>query len=251
MQESWNVARIAWALSDQVRLSVMQVLMRGQATVSELVSATGASQSNVSNHLRVLREHGLVRSERRGRQSIYEIPGASVAQLVESLTAVAGGPEAPIFGPDPMAEARTCYDHLAGRLGVGLYGALVEADALVPTGEVRGDLRLGPDAQRVFGAICVDPAKVAREAGRRRFAFACPDWTERLPHVGGALGAAVCERFFGEGWARRREGTRAIALTSGGRHAVKERFGLRIEEMAIPRRTAKHSGEDSSEGDDS
>jgi hypothetical protein len=229
----------------------MQVLMRGQATVSELVSATGASQSDVSNHLRVLREHGLVRSERRGRQSIYEIPDASVAQLVESLTAVAGGPEAPIFGPDPMPDARTCYDHLAGRRGVGLYGTLVEADALLPTGEVRGDLRLGPDAQRVFGAIGVDPAKAAREAGQRRFAFACPDWTERFPHVGGALGAAVCERFFGEDWVRRGEGTRTIALTSGERRAIEERFGLRIEETAIPRRTAKRSGEDSSEGDDS
>ena len=247
MQDLGNVARIAWALSDPVRISVMQVLMGGPATVSELISVTGASQSNVSNHLKVLREQGLVRGERRGRQSIYEIPDTSVAQLVESLTAVAGGPEAPVFGTDPMAEARTCYDHLAGRLGVGLYGALVDADALVPTAEVRGDLRLGPDAPRVFGDIGVDPAKTAREAGRRRFAFACPDWTERLPHVGGALGAAVCEQFFGEGWVRRGEGTRAIALTSGGRRVLRERFGLEIGETA----SSSHAGVDSGEGDDS
>ena len=194
--------------------------------MSELVSAAGASQSNVSNHLKVLREQGLVRGERRGRQMIYEIKDASVAQLVESLTAVAGGPEAPVFATDPMTEARTCYDHLAGRLGVGLYGALVDAGTIVPTGEVRGDLRLGPNAQRVFGTIGVDPAKTAEEAGRRRFAFACPDWTERLPHVGGALGAAVCWRFFEEDWVHREEGTRAITITSGGRRAVRERLGL-------------------------
>lgn len=241
------MARIAWALSDPVRLSVMQVLMGGVATVSELVSATGATQSNVSNHLKVLREQGLVRSERRGRQSIYEIPDASVAQLVESLTAVAGGPEAPIFGTDPMAEARTCYDHLAGRLGVGLYGALVDADALVPTSGVRGDVRLGPDAPRVFRTIGVDTARTVEEAGRRRFAFACPDWTERLPHLGGALGAAVCERFFEESWVRRREGTRVIEFTGAGRVVVLQRLGLRIGEAD----DSGGAGEQSSEGGDS
>jgi hypothetical protein len=129
-----------------------------------------------------------------------------------------------------MAEARTCYDHLAGRLGVGIYGALVDSGALVPTAEVRGDLRLGSEAARVFGAIGVDPAKTVEKAGRRRFAFACPDWTERMPHVGGALGAAICERFFEEGWVRRGEGTRAIALTGSGRGAVRNRFGLEIGE---------------------
>jgi DNA-binding transcriptional ArsR family regulator len=243
LKDPATVARIAWALSDPVRLSVMQFLMGGPATVSELVSATGASQPNASNHLKVLREQGLVGSERRGRQVIYEIPDASVAQLVESLTAVAGGPEAPVFGTDPMAEARTCYDHLAGRLGVGIYGSLVDSGALVPTAEVRGDLRLGPEAARVFGAIGVDPAKTAGEAGRRRFAFACPDWTERMPHVGGALGAAVCERFFEEGWVSRGDGTRALALTGGGRSAVRERFGLQIGETTGFGRAGEGSGE--------
>ena len=230
MTDNSNLARIAWALSDPVRLSVLQILMEGPAAVAELVSATGASQPNVSNHLKVLRERGLVRSERVGRQSIYEIADASVAQLVESLTVVAGGPQDPLFGTGPMAEARTCYDHLAGKLGVGLYGALVEADALTPTGAVRGDVRLGPAAQRVFGAIGVDVEKASAEAARRRFAFACPDWTERTPHLGGALGAAVCGRFFGQGWVRREEGNRAVAITRKGKRAVRERLGLEVGE---------------------
>lgn len=242
-----NVARIAWALSDPVRLSVMQVLMGGPAAVAELVSATGASQPNVSNHLRVLKEQGLVRSERHGRQTIYEIPDASVAQLVESLTTVAGGPESLVFRSDPMAEARTCYDHLAGRLGVGLYGALVDADALVPTGEIRGDVRLGPAAPRVFGALRIEP-EVAAGTRRRRFAFACPDWTERLPHLGGALGAVLRERFFEEGWVRRREGTRAVALTSKGRRAIREHLGFEIGKTTGSGRASKHPSEDPSEG---
>src|ERR687898_364318 len=158
----------------------MQILMGGPAAVAELVSATGASQPNVSNHLRVLREQGLVRSERRGRQAIYEIPNASVAQLVESLTAVAGGPTAPVF----------------------------------------------------------EPGAVAEKSGRRRFAFACPDWTERLPHLGGALGAAVCERFFEKGMVRRIEGTRAVALTGKGEHTLQEHLGLRISRVIGPDRPA-------------
>lgn len=230
MPDNSNLARIAWALSEPVRLSVLQVLMGGPAVVAELVSATGASQPNVSNHLKVLRERGLVRSGRVGRQTVYEIADASVAQLVESLTAVAGGPEAPVFRSGPMAEARTCYDHLAGRLGVGLYGALVDSGALVPTGEVHGDVRLGPAAPEVFGAIDVDLEKTSAEAGRRRFAFACPDWTERTPHLGGALGAAVCGRFFGRGWVRREEGTRAVTVTRKGRRAVRESLGLEVGE---------------------
>ena len=234
MQDSGNVARIAWALSDPVRLSVMQVLMGGTAAVSELVAATGASQPNVSNHLKVLREHGLVRSERVGRQAVYEIQDASVAQLVESLTAVAGGPEAPVFEMSPMAEARTCYDHLAGRLGVGIYGALIDGDAIVPTGEIRGDVRLGPAAGEVLGRLGVDPTKTAEEAGRRRFAFACPDWTERMPHLGGALGSTVCGRFFEEGWVQRLEGSRALELTDEGERAVRERLGSRSLQVGRP-----------------
>ena len=225
------MARIAWALSDPVRLSVMQVLMGGPAVVAELVSATGASQSNVSNHLRVLRERGLVKSERRGRQAVYEIPDVSVARLVESLGAVAGGTVAPVLRSDPMAEARTCYDHLAGRLGVGIFGALVDADALAPAGDIRGDVTLGPAAGEVFGRMGVKVARTAEEAGRRRFAFACPDWTERMPHLGGALGAAVCGRFFANGWVRRADDSRAVALTDEGEEAVGELLGLDLRRV--------------------
>ena len=129
-----------------------------------------------------------------------------------------------------MAEARTCYDHLAGKLGVGLYGALVDSGALLPGGGMRGEVRPGPTAEEVFGRMGLDLQETTAEAGRRRFAFACPDWTERVAHLGGALGAAVCARFFQEGWVSRREGSRAITLTDAGRRAVREHFGLEIGE---------------------
>ena len=87
-----------------------------------------------------------------------------------------------------MVEARTCHDHLAGRLGVGLYGVLLDADALAPTSEVRGDVGSGGAASRVFENLGIAPEALSTGAGPRRFAFACPDRTKRMPHLGGALG---------------------------------------------------------------
>jgi DNA-binding transcriptional ArsR family regulator len=218
MTENKEVAELARALSDPLRLAILRVLISGPAMVAELVSATGASQSNVSNHLRVLRERGLVEGVRRGRRTVYEVSDASVTRLVESLTSVAGGWREASPGTGPLAAARTCYDHLAGGLGVALYESLVGLDALRPADEARGDVSLGPAAREVLGGLGLDPYAIVR--GRRRFAYACPDWTEREPHLGGALGAALCGRFFEEGWVRRVEGTRAVELTREGEKAL-------------------------------
>jgi hypothetical protein len=142
-----------------------------------------------------------------------------------------------------MVEAGTCYDHLAGRLGVGLYGALVDADALVPTSEVRGDVGSGRAASRVFESLGIGPKALTSGTSPRRFAFACPDWTKRLPHLGGALGAAVCERFFEEGWVRRLAESRALELTDEGERALRRRLGLRMSRARGPCRVAEGTKE--------
>jgi len=193
---------------------------------------SGESQPKVSNHLKVLREQGLVRSERRGRQAVYEVyevSDASVAQLIESLTVVAGGPVPPSLRTDQLAKARTCYDHLASGLGVSLFGALVEAEAILPTAEIRGDVGLGSSAEETFDSVGVEVAEVEQSKGRRRFAYACPDWTEHQPHLGGALGAAICGRFFEQGWVEKDQKTRAVRLTDAGRSALEGRLGLVAE----------------------
>ena len=147
-----------------------------------------------------------------------------------------------------MVEAGTCYDHLAGRLGVGLYGALVDADALIPTSEVRGDIGSGRAASRVLEGLGITPEALASGAGPRRFAFACPDRTKRMPHLGGALGA-VCERFFEEGWVRRLAVSRALELTgvlwnSRTRgNALRRRLGLRMSRASGPCRVAEGTKE--------
>lgn len=211
-------------LADPLRLTLLQALMAGPASVAELVAATGASQPNVSNHLKALRERGLVRGTRQGRQVTYELAHFALAQLVETLTAAAGGP--PVGAPlraGPLVEARTCYDHLAGRLGVALFEGLVAAGAVIAPNQSWGEVEPGPAAREVLGDVLgLNLDAVAAARGRRRFAFTCPDWSTGSPHLGGVLGAAIHHQLSAAGWiVRDLQGTRAVELTDTGAQALK------------------------------
>ncbi len=223
-------------LADPLRLAMLQRLMQGGAAVSELVALTGVSQPNVSNHLAILRQRGLVRATKIGRQMMYEIAQPSVADVVESLARAAGPPSRAERVSPPLALARTCYDHLAGKLGVGLFDALVRRRAiradLGGAGSGRkvrsglGAVALGAQAQEVFSSLAVDLASVRQE--KRQFATACLDWTENRPHLGGALGAAVRTRFMEQGWVERLPASRALLLTGRGRRAI-ARLGICLD----------------------
>lgn len=230
------MAELAKALADPLRLALLEQLMVGPATVSQLVAVIGATQPNVSNHLAVLREGGLVASANLGRQKIYELAGPSVAQLVEALVSVSGGVAPARRVSARIAEARTCYDHLAGRLGVALFDALVLREALVApvvtdssAGRDRGEIALGPRAEGVFATLGVDFAGARRE--RRSLASYCIDWTERRPHLSGALGAALWRRFLEEGWLVREPGTRGVVITQRGRTRLRALLGLSLSAL--------------------
>jgi len=223
MDVSPRLLAITQALGDPLRLAVLHHLMAGPASVSELMTVVGAEQSRLSNHLALLRERGLVRATRHGRQVIYELHDAAVGRLVESLGQI-GGPPARTVKSVPVAQARTCYDHLAGQLGVAIFEALVARGALKTQKAVPGDVELAPQAERLFGKLGVDLDVVRQE--RRRFATACLDWTERQPHLGGALGAALWAEFVARGWIVRRPGTRAVVLTSAGARSLKRTLGV-------------------------
>jgi len=217
MMRGDHVDGVARALGDPTRIRILVRLLHGPATVVDLVAHAGSTQPNVSNHLAVLRDQGLVRGERMGRQVRYRLADASVAQLVEAFIAVSTTGDRP--PPDsPLAEARTCYDHLGGRLGVAILEALVREGAIASPGR-GGVIDLGPRATAVFKRLGVDLAEAAK--ARRRFAFACLDWTERRAHLGGALGAAVAGRLLEVGWVQRQEGTRALLLTAKGRRGLR------------------------------
>jgi DNA-binding transcriptional ArsR family regulator len=234
MSASQRAAQLAQALADPLRLTLLRHLMGGSATVAELVLATNASQSKVSNHLALLRAQNLVRAERQGRQMRYQIADPTVAQLVEALTVLAGEPPKLARPAAPLAEARTCYDHLAGSLGVALFDTLVGADALIPPPAdaqpiklgPSGEVRLGPNAEAVFGRLGLDVDSVS--AQRRQFAYACRDWTERRFPLGGALGAALCRHFLDQHWVEPGSTRRQLVLTDAGRDALREQLGMTI-----------------------
>jgi len=226
MDTSPRLLAIAQALADPLRLAVLHHLMGGPSSVSELMTLVGAEQSRLSNHLSVLRERGLVRSTRQGRHVLYELHDGAVARLVESLSQIGVAPARTVKSA-PVARARTCYDHLAGRLGVAVFKALVAGRALTTPSSIPGDVELGPRAHRLFEQLGVDLEVARRE--RRRFATACLDWTERQPHLGGALGAALWSEVMARGWIARRPGTRAVVITAAGSRGLKRTLGVAVK----------------------
>jgi DNA-binding transcriptional ArsR family regulator len=206
-------ARVALlkALGHPLRLRVIDHLGHlGPAPVSALATALGAPMPELSNHLRRLREAGLVHVRKEGRQSVYALGDTGVERLLPLLDRLTAPAE-----PEPArAPSRTCYDHLAGPLGVALYDELVRAGALVPGDD--GTVGIGPQGDRLV-ALGVDPSRV--EAGRRRLAFECLDATEQRPHLAGALGGALAAALLERGWVERAAG-REVRLTAAGREVL-------------------------------
>jgi len=197
---------VAAAIGEPVRLRLLQELMSGPAAVSELVRRVTATQQNVSNHLTVLRTAHLVTTRRRGRLIEYALAGPSVAQLVEVISSLVGPP--PAARRVELAEARTCYDHLAGRLGVVLFEQLVASGAIFDKLRADGNVRLGPRAEEVFARLGI--ALDQLPPSRRRFAYRCLDWTERRPHLGGRLGAEIASALRRQGLTRARPHGRGV-----------------------------------------
>ena len=222
------------AMADPVRFALLRRMSAGPVAVSDLALTTGNAQSKVSNHLALLRRLEIVRAERIGRQMHYEVCDRTVAEMIETLVAANAG-KAQRAVPPVLAQARTCYDHMAGQLGVALFDSLVARRAIravpLPSGPARkvrsglGVVALGDAAEAVFARLGVDID--GAHAARRQFATACLDWTENRPHLGGALGAAMLDRLLDLDWIERMRETRALRITQRGRRGFSE-LGLKL-----------------------
>jgi DNA-binding transcriptional ArsR family regulator len=225
---SSTLVDVAQGLADPIRFTILRRLIDGPAAVSEFAPLTAEAQSKVSNGLAVLRIRRLVRAAWVGRQQLYEIPDPSVAQLVESLALIGGRSPAKLRPSPALAKARTCYDHLAGRLGVAIFDALVARGAIAKLeARYRGPLALGPGGPEMFDHLGIDLNGVRRE--RRRCATACGDWTEGRPHLGGALGAALWARSLERRWVVRKPSTRVVVVTETGRRGLSKHLGVRAD----------------------
>ncbi len=227
------LAETAALVGDPARAAMLAALMDGRAlTATELAATAGITPQTASGHLARLTAAGLLAMERQGRHRYHRLASATVARMLEGIMAVAGtpAPARPLhpFGPRDaaMRAARTCYDHLAGRLAVAL------ADAMV----ARGLLDLGPDGGAVTPAgdafLRAFGIGVARPDRGRVFCRPCLDWSERRPHIAGQLGAALCTRCLDLGWVRRREGGRTLLVTPEGARGFQETFGVTVPASA-------------------
>jgi DNA-binding transcriptional ArsR family regulator len=222
-----RLSAVAAAIAEPARTQMLCRLLDGCArTSTELAIVAGVSPSTASVHLARLAREKLVKVTPQGRHRYYSLCDANVAAAIEALILVAGAPREPFepATPDPLRSARTCYDHMAGRLAVALHDSLFELRWLSRSSENDYDVtRKGVEG---FAELDVDVA--AARAARRRFACGCLDWSERRPHLAGALGAALLASALRRGWMIRDLNSRALAVTRKGRRALRERFGVEV-----------------------
>ena len=224
------VAGIAAAIGEPARTRILYSLLDSHArTSTELAIVAEVSPSTASVHLNRLRSEGLIKVLVQGKHRYYSLASVSVAGVLESLSLLAGGSRRKFVPntPSRLRFARTCYDHIAGTLGVSLH------DQFLKNGWIDEDLANGNDAYELSqkGVEAVSSLGVDLDAARstrRRFAFGCLDWSERRPHIGGALGSALLEAALGKRWVECDLDSRALEVTSLGKREMIRRFGLKV-----------------------
>jgi DNA-binding transcriptional ArsR family regulator len=226
------LSEVAALMGDPARAAMLSLLMDGRAhTASELALTAGITAQTASGHLARMVAGSLLAARAQGRNRFYRLAAPEVAHAIESLMNVAGLGAPPAsktaaWRRDPdLRFCRTCYDHLAGQVGIAVTDALTRAGHIEPEGS--RDWKLTEGGELFCRRIGVDVAG-ARRAGGRHFARQCLDWSERRPHISGALGAAIADTFFRRGWAERLRRSRTVRLTDSGRRALGSQFGTTL-----------------------
>jgi DNA-binding transcriptional ArsR family regulator len=228
------VSEVAALVGNPARANILMALADGRAlTATELACAAGVSPQTTSEHLAKLREANLLTLAKQGRHSYFRLSSAKIARMIESIMVVAAdGPQRyrPRWnGDDQLRTARTCYDHIAGRLGVALADALTHRKHVVLTEDGGIVTRAGEKFLTEFG-IRLDEAR----EGRRTFCRPCLDWSERRLHLAGALGASLAERCFDLGWIARIRDSRALKISAKGERGFADAFGVSLHPQQSP-----------------
>jgi DNA-binding transcriptional ArsR family regulator len=219
-----RLAGVAGAIAEPARARMLCCLMDGHARTSTELAVVGeVSPSTASVHLAKLKDQHLVSVLAQGKHRYYSLAGADVAAAIEALMRVAGLPR-PAFvpsTPDRLRNARTCYDHMAGAVAVRMHDYMADNAWLIAD---QSDYQLSEVGAAALARLGLDPDQLRKS--RRRFACACLDWSERRPHLGGALGAQLLTTLVKQGWVERDLDSRALAITRDGKRHFKRVFEI-------------------------
>jgi len=229
MDDDPDIPRIANLLADPARAKILRTLIDGtMRPAGELAYTANISAQSASAHLAKLVDGGLLAQQAQGRHRYFRLASAQVADAIESLASLSVAIRRPAPRsvlpskslPVQFLNARTCYDHLAGEMAVRVCEAMQKARWLTQEGR---DFRVTPLGEKALAALDVDLDAARRS--RRVFARACVDLTQRRPHVGGALGAALLDLYVERGWILRARRSRVVTITPRGRESFRQVFG--------------------------
>ncbi|MEA1853609.1 metalloregulator ArsR/SmtB family transcription factor [Cytobacillus kochii] len=223
-----NITALTALLAEKSRATILAALMDGKFhTASELAYMATIKPQTASFHLAKLVENNLVISEKNGRFRYFRLANEEVANTLEIFMSISPPPEVRSLKQSSqlkrLENARTCYDHLAGRLSVNLTNIMQEEGYIEKSNK---RFIITTKGEHFFKELGIDLIALSRK--RRSFCHACLDWSERTHHLGGALGNGLFERYIELGWLESRENSREIVITSEGKSGFKEFFGLSI-----------------------
>jgi DNA-binding transcriptional ArsR family regulator len=221
-----SITQIASLIGEPVRANILWTMMDGRAyTARELAIGVETTPQNLSMHLGKLLRAGLLSVEAQGRRRYYRFSRREVADAIEAMANLVPAEQAirKDMGAVPIDYCRTCYDHLAGKVGVAIAESLLRQKLIVYRDK---ELDVTPKGVQWFSEWGIDCEEVRQQ--RRAFAKPCLDWTERRHHLAGALGAALLGKMLEAHWLRRTAQSRAVVVTAKGRQALEAQFNVQI-----------------------
>jgi DNA-binding transcriptional ArsR family regulator len=231
-----DIAAVASLMADRARAAMLTALLDGRPLAAgELAHIAGITAQTASAHLAKLRAGGLITVVKQGRHRYFRLQGYEVAHVIEAIGQISPPIEVRSLKQSRQAaalqEARTCYDHLAGQAGTAFFAALLDGGLLEAAGAEAADgqesYEVTAKGEERLHELEIDLARL--RATRRRFAGRCLDWTERRPHLNGALGAALTERMIAMDWFVRGRTRRSLVLTDQGRAGLQDVFGCVVQ----------------------
>jgi DNA-binding transcriptional ArsR family regulator len=220
--------QIATLIGDPIRASIMWTLLEGKAfTATELAITVSTSPQNISMHLTKLVQANLLVVESQGRHKYYRFARKEIAYAIEAMISLVppsiNTKNTKTEKDSAIKHCRTCYDHLAGKVGVALTDSLLQQQLLI---DASGHFEISPDGEKWLTEFGIPLTDLKKQ--KRSFLRPCLDWSERRPHLAGSLATALLDKMLLEDWLRKTKDSRALIVTAKGKKELQSRLGITI-----------------------